>query len=113
MKKLERSLREEIIEIGRLSKLASRELAIISSAEKNEILKSVGKYVSENMKSILAGNEIDIKNGKEMGLSEGLIDRLYLDEGRVQAMVNSIEQIIGLEDPIGEIEDYGERTSNR
>lgn len=105
MKKLERSLREEIIEIGRLSKLASRELAIISSAEKNEILKSVGKYVSENMKSILAGNEIDIKNGKEMGLSEGLIDRLYLDEGRVQAMVNSIEQIIGLEDPIGEVEE--------
>ncbi len=105
MKKLERSLREEIIEIGRLSKLASRELAIISSAEKNEILKSVGKSVSENMKSILAGNEIDIKNGKEMGLSEGLIDRLYLDEGRVQAMVNSIEQIIGLEDPIGEVEE--------
>lgn len=105
MKKLERSLREEIIEIGRLSKLASRELAIISSAEKNEILKSVGESVSENMKSILAGNEIDIKNGKEMGLSEGLIDRLYLDEGRVQAMVNSIEQIIGLEDPIGEVEE--------
>ncbi len=102
---MERSLREEIIEIGRLSKLASRELAIISSAEKNEILKSVGKSVSENMKSILAGNEIDIKNGKEMGLSEGLIDRLYLDEGRVQAMVNSIEQIIGLEDPIGEVEE--------
>ena len=105
MRKLERSLREEIIEIGRLSKLASRELGIASSAEKNAILKSVGKSVSENMQNILAGNEIDIKNGKEMGLSEGLIDRLYLDEDRVQAMVSSIEQIIGLEDPIGEVEE--------
>lgn len=102
---MERSLREEIIEIGRLSKLASRELGIASSAEKNAILKSVGKSVSENMQNILAGNEIDIKNGKEMGLSEGLIDRLYLDEDRVQAMVSSIEQIIGLEDPIGEVEE--------
>lgn len=105
MRKLERSLREEIIEIGRLSKLASRELGIASSAEKNAILKSVGKSVSENMQNILAGNEIDIKNGKEMGLSEGLIDRLYLDEDRVQAMVSSIDQIIGLEDPIGEVEE--------
>ena len=102
---MERSLREEIIEIGRLSKLASRELGIASSAEKNAILKSVGKSVSENMQNILAGNEIDIKNGKEMGLSEGLIDRLYLDEDRVQAMVSSIDQIIGLEDPIGEVEE--------
>ncbi len=102
---MERSLREEIIEIGKLSKLASRELGIASSAEKNAILKSVGKSVSENMQNILAGNEIDIKNGKEMGLSEGLIDRLYLDEDRVQAMVSSIEQIIGLEDPIGEVEE--------
>lgn len=100
---MEQSLRKNLIEMGEKSKEASRELSKLNTLEKNNILKSIKKSLLENKENIIEENKIDIKSGKELGLSEGLLDRLLLDDSRVLSMANSVDDLIDLEDPIGEI----------
>ena len=57
-----------------------------------------------NKEKIIEANRIDVENGKIAGLSEGLIDRLLLNEERIYGMVESIDKVIDLKDPIGFIE---------
>ena len=52
---------------------------------------------------ILAANEIDVKNAKENGMSEALLDRLSVNEARVKAMADGILQVAELKDPVGEV----------
>lgn len=100
---MEQSLRKNLIEMGEKSKEASRELSKLNTLEKNNILKSIKKSLLENKENIIEENKIDIKSGKELGLSEGLLDRLLLDDSRVLSMANSVDDLIDIEDPIGEI----------
>ncbi len=93
----------EITEIGKRAKDASRHLAILPTAKKNEALKTVAKELLDNCADILRANEIDVKNAKENGMSEALIDRLALSEARVKSMADGILQVAALKDPVGEV----------
>ncbi|RVU55348.1 glutamate-5-semialdehyde dehydrogenase [Anaerosphaera multitolerans] len=101
---MERSLRRELEILGEKAKVASRELSKLGSKGKNEILKYIKKALIDNMNNILEANVIDMENGRLMDLSEGLLDRLFLDSSRIESMASSIDTVIELEDPIGEIE---------
>ncbi len=90
-------------EIGIKAKEASFELSLLNTSEKNNILRNISDNLIKNTSSILKANEIDLENGKNMGLSEGLLDRLLLNEERIKGMGEGIEQIIELRDPIGNI----------
>lgn len=93
----------ELNEIGKRAKAASRKLAILSTSKKNEALKAVAAAMVANSAAIIAANEIDMKNAKENGMSEALLDRLFVNEARVKAMADGILQVADLKDPVGEV----------
>ncbi|MCW7490150.1 glutamate-5-semialdehyde dehydrogenase [Leptospira meyeri] len=85
------------------AKLASRGLKGLTTLEKNSVLKRVEELLLENESAIIEKNQIDMKNGKEKGLSSSMMDRLLLDSKRIKGMVKSIEEICNLPDPVGEV----------
>lgn len=93
----------ELLTKARLAKEAASRLAAKSTEEKNRALSLIAQYLLQEAPYILKENEKDIKNGKENGLSESLVDRLLLNEERIKGMVESLEQLITLKDPVGEI----------
>ena len=89
--------------IGINAKEASYELAKLNTEEKNKILVNIKKTLDHRRKEVIDANKLDIENGKKAGLSEGLIDRLLLNDERIDGMLDSIDTVIGLDDPIGEV----------
>jgi len=93
----------ELVEIGKRAKAASRQLGVLSTSKKNEALKAVAAALVANSADIIDANEIDVKNAKENGMSEALLDRLSVNEARVKAMADGILQVADLKDPVGEV----------
>ena len=85
------------------SKAASRVLNGLSALEKNTLLKEMAQALRENAKFIEAQNAIDIQEGEKSNLSKALMDRLFLDKGRIDAMAVAIEEIAALKEPVGRI----------
>ncbi len=90
-------------ETGERAKKAKRALAKLTTDEKNSILRGCAKALNENSRDIIKANAIDLENGRSAGLKPSIIDRLILDEGRIAAMADSLEQIATLPDPVGEM----------
>ncbi len=95
--------------IGRQAKQAEPILRTLHTMEKDRALRQVAEDLLEKQDEILAANEIDVKAGREAGLSEGLLDRLALDPERIAAMAEGLHQLADLDDPIGEISAMKER----
>lgn len=92
-----------IEEICKTAKSASHKLALASTKEKNAILKHLAIWLNENKKEIVSQNNLDIADGKKMGLSAHLIDRLTLTTERVEGMARDVQNVIALPDPVGEV----------
>lgn len=88
--------------MGANAKKAARVL-MNAGSKKDEALKAIAKALRENSKAIIAANDIDIENGKNAGLTDSLLDRLKLDEGRILGMADGVEQVAALPDPIGRV----------
>lgn len=92
---------ETLVELGEKAKKASRYLAQASSKEKNTALQLMSQALLENTSAILAANLQDLAAAKENHIAETLLDRLVLNEERLQAMADGLVQIAELPDPIG------------
>ncbi|MFR2892162.1 glutamate-5-semialdehyde dehydrogenase [Peptoniphilus grossensis] len=90
-------------ELGKIAKEASYKLKKLNTAEKNKMLASIKESLLSERKKIFEANEIDIKKGRENNMPEGLIDRLLLNEGRIEAMAKSIDEVIDFKDPVGRV----------
>ncbi len=90
-------------EIGAASKKASRYLMNLGQSEKNGALKAVADALISEAQAILDANALDIKYAREKGMKDSLIDRLALNNARIDAMAQGLYQIVGLNDPVGEI----------
>jgi glutamate-5-semialdehyde dehydrogenase len=86
-----------------LAKQASGSLANASTESKNNALRSIADLLVARSSEILAANEIDLENAIESNLATGLQDRLRLTEARIKSLSDSIQEVIALSDPIGEI----------
>lgn len=93
---------EELQIKGQKAKQASYALAKMSSVQKNAVLVKAAELLVSGSASIITANKIDLANAKENGVKESLMDRLMLDEKRIQAMAGGLLQIVNLDDPIGE-----------
>lgn len=91
-------------EMGQRCKIASKEIMNASQSDKNNILKNIKKQLILNSEEILNANQKDVEIAKENQMSSGLLDRLMLDQKRIDNMIVGIDQVIALKDPIGEIE---------
>lgn len=96
-------LKEVIYGYGEAAKKASLKLAMASTKEKNEVLKLMAKRLRENREDIKMENKKDMDAGKENNLSKALLDRLLLDDARIESMACGVEKIASLTDPVGEI----------
>jgi len=82
---------------------ASRAIARASTAQKNEVLASMAEGVRRARQAIHDANQQDVEAARAAGLSSALIDRLVLNDARFNEMVASIEAVIALPDPVGEV----------
>ena len=85
--------------LGKNAKKAAKVLRGLPAGEKNEALLAMSEAIEKNHEKILKANEEDIKNGKENGLTEALIERLTLNPARLAGMQAGLKKMAGLEDP--------------
>jgi len=96
-------IQEEIYEMGRKARAAALALAVLSEEKKNEILRAMADGIREAAPSILEANAQDLAAGEKRGLTSAMLDRLRLDEERLEAVAAGVEKVAGLPDPVGEI----------
>src|SRR5579875_3096625 len=84
---------------------AARTLATRGSAVKDAALEAIAAALEASIEQILDANARDLEAGEESGLSDALLDRLALDERRVQAMADGVRKVAALPDPVGEVID--------
>ena len=89
--------------IGRKAQDASAELAMLETSKKQEALLKIAGLLRDSKEEILAANEIDVAAAVKKGVKDSLVDRLRLDNKRIDAMAEGLEQITELKDPIGEV----------
>lgn len=94
---------ENYIEKLRRAKSASYSLSLVSTIEKNNALERIAENIEKNMEKILEENAKDMERGQQKGLSKALLDRILLNEKRIKDIIKSIEDVIRLPDPVGEI----------
>ena len=90
--------------MGAKAKEASRFL-MTAGSKKDDALAAIAAALREHSAEIIEANSIDIKNGEEAGLTPSLLDRLRLDEARIEGMAVGVEQVAALPDPVGRILD--------
>ena len=94
----------EILEkLGQNAKDAEVILRNLSTNDKNRTLETVAQALVDHTEEILEANALDVENGKNNQMPEGLIDRLMLNADRIEGMADGLRQLVGLEDPIGEV----------
>jgi glutamate-5-semialdehyde dehydrogenase len=94
-------LYEYIEDICKRSKKASLSLAVASGKERNDALLRIAEDILKSKQEIIAANAIDTENARANGMSEALIDRLTLNEPRIESISEAISKIASLDDPIG------------
>lgn len=101
----------DIQKISSSLRTASQKLALQNAQIKNSVLSAVADALDANRQSIINANKKDIDAGRSNGMSESLIDRLMLDDKRINGIIESLKIVIGQTDPIGE-EIAGWKTPN-
>lgn len=87
--------------LGQRAKAASFILASLTAKQKNLLLATIADYLAQRKDDILQANAQDIIAAKQSGLTEAMIDRLMLDEGRLGGIIADIDNVIALADPVG------------
>jgi glutamate-5-semialdehyde dehydrogenase len=103
------TLQETIHQMGRQAREAAYQLAKLTSDEKNSILRAMAAAIRSRVPELLDANAKDLAAGREKGLSAAMLDRLALDEKRIEAMAAGIDQVATLADPVGQVLDTWER----
>ena len=102
------NLNEQMTRLAQQAKAASRELAKLTTAEKNACLLAMATALEQNADAIKQANALDMEFGASHGLSAAMLDRLKLDDKRIAGMAKGLREVAALPDPIGKILD--ERT---
>jgi glutamate-5-semialdehyde dehydrogenase len=96
-------LLEEVTKKAVAVKEASRILYSCSTAKKNKLLRALILQLKRHKVEILLANQVDLEAAKRGGLSDVLIDRLTLDDRRIQQMISGIQDVVRLSDPVGAV----------
>jgi glutamate-5-semialdehyde dehydrogenase len=94
-----------IAEMTAKARVAARVLALASDATKAAALKAAAAALRQECQAIIAANALDMDAGAKAGLSPAMLDRLKLDEGRLSAVADAIDQVAVLDDPVGDVID--------
>jgi len=93
----------EVTKLAQAARIAARELANCTRAQKDAALQLMVKAIMENSDEIIVANEIDVSNARSAKIDSAIIDRLTLIESRIQALADGLTEIAKLKDPVGEV----------
>src|SRR6267154_2491387 len=99
------NLNEQMTRLAKQAKAASRELAKLTTAEKNACLLAMATALEQNANAIKDANALDMEFGAQHGLSAAMLDRLQLDDKRIAGMAKGLREVVALPDPVGKILD--------
>ena len=99
------SVRETVETLAIAANKAARYLAFESTTQKNNVLLRMAEALSAKQDFIQSENGKDLAAGREKGLSAAMLDRLALTDKVMEAMIGGLHEVIGLPDPVGEVED--------
>ena len=99
------SLTQQMTQLARQAKVASRQLGKLSTAEKNACLLAMADAIEANRQSIQKANALDMEAGVAAGLSSAMLDRLKLDDTRIVGMAKGLREVAALPDPVGRLLD--------
>lgn len=99
----ENQLKELILGMAKKAKIASRNLATLSSEIKNDVLKKVAQKLRENREELKKINEKDVNQAVLQGQTKAFIDRLTLTDKIIESMAKGLEEVAALPDPVGEV----------
>ena len=105
------NIKDYMNNLGISAKEASRVLASSSTEVKNNALKAIAEHLAQQRDSLIQANQIDMDKGRENGLDAALLDRLELNNERIDGMIEGLAQVVVLSDPVGEMTDLGIRPS--
>jgi glutamate-5-semialdehyde dehydrogenase len=99
------TLNEQMTRFARQAKAASRELAKLTTGEKNACLLAMATALEQNADALKQVNTLDMDAAAKSGLSSAMLDRLKLDDKRIAAMAKGLREVAALADPVGRILD--------
>ncbi len=94
---------QTLIQKAENAKAASKELVKFTTEKKNLALKYIAEQLDENRKEIQDKNKVDLDNAHKKGMSQALIDRLTLNDDRINGMIQVLNDVINLKDPVGQV----------
>ena len=106
---MSKEIKDKITKMGSDALTASRALATLTTDQKNKILLAMADGILSDADQIISANTIDLDNAVNNNLTNSMIDRLRLDQKRIEAIADGIRQVATLPDPVGEIMDEWER----
>jgi len=106
---MSKEIKDKIIKMGSDALMASRALATLTTDQKNKVLLAMADGILSDADQIISANTIDLDNAVNNNLTNSMIDRLRLDQKRIEAIADGIRQVATLPDPVGKIMDEWER----
>ena len=95
--------KEMVTTTAKRAKAASHIMASLPTAVKNKALSAIAAELDKNRETIKAENKKDLESGVKKGLTKAFIDRLMLDDKYIDAMIKSLNDVIKLKDPVGQV----------
>ena len=95
--------------LGQKAKAAKGTIAFASTDMKNDALLEIAHILRSSKKEIMAANAVDLENGRARKMTESLLDRLALNDARIEGMANACEALAKYPDPVGEVVDGSTR----
>ena len=105
-------IKEVILGMGSKARAAAHALAVLESDQKNTILRAMASGLRSHAAQILEANAKDIAAGEANGLTSSMLDRLRLDEARLEVIAAGVDQVAELPDPVGEVLDSWTRPND-
>ena len=103
------SIKDLMHRLGENAKSAAQTLAITASGAKNEALRACAAQLRAEKATVINENTMDLAWGEDKGLTQAMLDRLMLNDERIEAMAKGLEDIAGLPDPVGQVMDEWDR----
>lgn len=92
-----------ITKLFEAAKAASPAIARASTVQKNAALEAIARKLMDNKASVVAANQKDLAKAEKDGIASGLLDRLKLDDKRVEGLADALRDLVELADPVGEV----------
>ena len=102
---------EYMTKLGQQARVAGRAISRAESGKKNQALLNIADEIANSKDVLAVENQKDLQAGKENGLDSALLDRLELTPDRIDSMIEGLQQVAALADPVGEITDLSYRPS--